>query len=601
MNKSCSPRVCVRRQFRLISPWMMAVLLIAPGTTFGGDEAAVHPAELAALSTGALVICGGGYLPDEVRHRFVELAGGEQAQLVVVTTASDTADSPDVERYLELWRKMKVAALSVLHTRSRETANDPAFSEILKTATGVWFLGGSQSKVTDTYLGTVTERLFHAVVERGGVIGGTSAGAAIMSPVMIRRGNPEPEVGKGFGFLPGCVVDQHFMNRNRQPRLMKVLAANPGLLGLGIDEGTALIVQGRRMNVMGESHVAACLAPSANRPARVEILKPGTEADLTTLIRAAVARNLPPNPSLDPPAPEVAHGTLVIVGGGTTPPEAARRFVAAAGGPDALVVVVTTALGPEPPAEARIPSWLFEAGAKNVRRLHAQTTREANAPATLELLRQARGIWFMGGRQWRLVDAYLGTEAERLFHKVLDQGGVVGGTSAGASIQARYLVRGNPLQNAEVITEGYEQGFGFLRGVAIDQHFSQRNRFDDMALVKQAHPQLIGLGVDDSTALIVTDHTMEVVGRNQVAVYADREIAPAAKPGYEVLHAGMRYDLKNRVKIEPATTTVVAQAGSSQTATVAQTGISEPAEPPEANDAAETAASGETAKALICE
>jgi cyanophycinase len=181
-------------------------------------------------------------------------------------------------------------------------------------------------------------------------------------------------------------------------------------------------------------------------------------------------------------------------------------------------------------------------------------------------LRQAKGVWFTGGRQWRLVEAYLDTEAHQLFQAVLDKGGVIGGTSAGATAQASYLVRGNPITNSEMMTEGYERGFGFLPGVAIDQHFSQRKRYRDMEALKRAYPQLIGLGVDESTGVIIKGHEMQVVGKHQVAVYDQRESAAKQDREFEVLKAGDRYDLQQceilakESKIIPASAVVAKSA-----------------------------------------
>ncbi len=269
---------------------LLALLLAVPFPV-NEDDSIAFSREFVAPVPGTLVICGGGDMPEPVLRRFVDAAGGTKARIVVVTTASETADSPsEVEDDLEFWRSLNPASLTVLHTRSSEEANDPDFARPLLTATGIWFLGGKQAWLTDTYLGTLTERLIHGVLKRGGAIGGESAGAAIMSAVMIRRGDPNPEVGRGFGFLPGTVIDQHFLTRHRQDRLMNVLSSHPGLVGLGIDEGTALIVQGRYLKVLGDSQVVACLSPSADRPASVKMLPSGSEADLVKLSRAANSR-----------------------------------------------------------------------------------------------------------------------------------------------------------------------------------------------------------------------------------------------------------------------------------------------------------------------
>lgn len=255
--------------------------------------------------TGRLVICGGGRLPEQLPRRFIEFAGGEAARIVVVTTASVYADTDKMELKLAFWRQQKLASLTILHTRSRATADEAAFAKPLTEATGVWFVGGNQSWLTETYLGTATERELRGVLTRGGVVGGTSAGAAIMSPIMIRRDKPELETCSGFGFLPGTVVDQHFLKRNRQGRLMKVLDSHRDLVGLGIDEGTALVVEGNHLSVVGESEVVVCSPASTNRPAEVHSLAAGAEADLGELRTALVAHlAAKPVPVVEPTSTE---------------------------------------------------------------------------------------------------------------------------------------------------------------------------------------------------------------------------------------------------------------------------------------------------------
>ncbi|HUY32366.1 MAG TPA: cyanophycinase [Pirellulales bacterium] len=265
-----------------------------------GSLRAGEPAQglegIAHTTAGKLFICGGGRLPDELRRRFIDMAGGPQARIVVITTASPYADTDRMEPKLALWREQSLADLTFLHTRSRVTADEAQFVRPLTLATGVWFVGGDQNWLIDTYLGTSTEREIHGVLARGGVVGGTSAGAAIMSPVMIRRDRPTLQFGPGFGFLQGTVVDQHFLKRKRQERLLRVLGGHPGLLGLGIDEGTALLVDGSHLFVYGESQVMVCSPPAADLPADVYSLDPGAEADLPQLRAHALAR-IEPKPA----------------------------------------------------------------------------------------------------------------------------------------------------------------------------------------------------------------------------------------------------------------------------------------------------------------
>lgn len=519
------------------------------GPAFSADPTLNSDSNPQLVTPGTLFICGGGNMPPQLMDRFIDIGGGKNTRLVIVTTASSYADQ-DITARLSGWydrlAEGEFASLDILHARSREEANEPAFSQCLETATAVWFVGGNQNWVVQTYLSTKTEERFHAVLERGGVIGGSSAGAAIMSKCMIAGGKPEPILSTGLGFLPGTIVDQHFRKRERLGRLTRAMEMRPGLLGIGIDEGTALILQGRTMEVMGESDVCLCLAPSQQRPERVIPLGVGQKADIVALRRAAVARATPTAIAKHTQEPAVRNGTLVIVGGGTTPPEAINTFLTAAGGGESPIVVVSNAGGEARPEDTSVCGLLNAAGAKCVQLIHPKSESELADPKLIALLKEARGVWFTGGRQWRLVDAFLDTNVEEMFHDVLRRGGVIGGTSAGATIQGEYLVRGNPVSNEEISAEGYERGFGFLPGVAIDQHFTQRNRLDDMAELKKVHPELLGLGVDESTALVVRGTTAQVIGQHNVTVFDGQRQDAAERVEFAVLKSGDRYDLRQR-------------------------------------------------------
>ncbi|CAN5916979.1 hypothetical protein BH23PLA1_BH23PLA1_32430 [soil metagenome] len=504
---------------------------------------------------GSLVIVGGGRMPDVILERFLDLAGGEGARLVVIPTAGASAGREgEVEELVELWNGRGFAAVEVLHTRDRDQADDPDFVAPLKEATAVWFNGGIQSRIADAYLGTAVEREVLALMKRGGVVGGTSAGAAIQSRLMIAGGNPQARLAEGFDLLPDAVVDQHFLARNRKPRLLGVIERNPGFFGVGIDEGTALVVRGRTMRVIGNSTVTVILGASDSRPVQeIELRANGRPADLTALRRAARDRSLQPYPPETLDAPKVESGSLVIVGGGGMPLEVVRRFIDLAGGPDATIVVVPTAEGgPIPEDSGRVSgvSMFTRAGARNVRVLYGTTPEEIETPEQVELLEQAGGIWFGGGRQWRFVDAYEGTRIVDLFHDVLGRGGVIGGSSAGATIQGDYLVRGNPLGNTDMMADGYERGFAFLPGVAIDQHFAQRRRFDDLAGVVDRFPQILGIGIDEATALIVEGSVAEVIGQGEAHFYDRSQPVAEGWPNILTIPAGGRYELVDRAAIE---------------------------------------------------
>ncbi|MCC6782920.1 MAG: cyanophycinase [Planctomycetes bacterium] len=216
---------------------------------------------------GVLWICGGGTLAPDVLAGFVSDAGGASARLVLIPGASRSADDADaLERQLARWRARGIAEPMVLHTRSRAEADDEAFVAPLRQATAVWFGGGDQKRLAEVFAGTRVERELHALLARGGVIGGSSAGAAIQSKVMIAGGNPEPQIGTGLDLLPGAIIDQHFRARQREARLVAAVRAHPECTGYGIDEGTALVVRGGVARVLGAGGVTVVQARGDDEP-----------------------------------------------------------------------------------------------------------------------------------------------------------------------------------------------------------------------------------------------------------------------------------------------------------------------------------------------
>lgn len=494
---------------------------------------------------GSLVLCG-GRIPDAARDEFVKRAGGREARLIVIPTAGGDTAEADGAAVAEIFKGRGIESIRVLHTANKAEANTPEFVAPLKDATAVWFTGGLQTFIERSYLHTLVEDELHALLARGGVVGGTSAGAACMSRIMLGRDWHRPG---GLGLMPGSIIDQHFLARNRRDRLQNALIRHPTLVGLGIDEGAGLIVEGRSLRCVGDSTVTVCYAATARCSAEEFVLKAGQRSDLTMLRRAAYDRTQMAFPPPEAPPPAVPHGSLVIVGGGGLTEEITQRFITLAGGPDALIVVLPIANADVLPPEPGDGKFLERAGAKNVHLLTARRREEVESPGFLDVLRQATGVWFGGGRQWRFVDAYEGTKAFSLFHDVLRRGGVIGGSSAGATIQGDYLVRGSPLGNEQMMCPGYERGLAFLPGVAIDQHFTQRKRFADMTSVMAVHPQLLGIGLDESTAIVVQKSTAEVLGKGHVHFYDRRKPVVEGQPDYEAFAAGARYDLAARKAI----------------------------------------------------
>lgn len=252
------------------------------------------------------------------------------------------------------------------------------------------------------------------------------------------------------------------------------------------------------------------------------------------------------------------NGSLVVVGGGGAGDEILQKFIALAGGPEVPLVVIPTAGGREEyDSDAGVADRLRDLGAENVQVVHTYDPEEADTEAFARPVAEAMGVWFGGGRQWRLVDAYGGTRTEAAFHGVLERGGVIGGSSAGATIQGSYLARGDT-RNNQIMMGDHEAGFGFIKNIAIDQHVLARNRHFDLFNILDERPELLGVGIDEKTAMIVQGNTFEVMGPSYVLVYdrsfwsregSNRKELPQANRLFYFLRDGDRYDMLQRRKI----------------------------------------------------
>jgi cyanophycinase len=250
-----------------------------------------------------------------------------------------------------------------------------------------------------------------------------------------------------------------------------------------------------------------------------------------------------------------AKGTLIIIGGGEISESLNRKIMEVSGGLQIPIVVIPTADGRENYDENFGEAGLLrKMGATNVTVLHTSDRNIANTEAFVKPLLNARLVWFSGGRQWRLVDSYKNTLTEKMLWKVLENGGTIGGSSAGATIQGSFLVRGDT-KNNQVMMGDHQEGFGFLRNVAIDQHVLARNRQFDMFEILRNRPELLGIGIDESTAIIVKGETFEVVGKSYVVVYDGKfwsregsEFKKLPEKGqiFYFLREGDRYNLRER-------------------------------------------------------
>jgi cyanophycinase len=257
-------------------------------------------------------------------------------------------------------------------------------------------------------------------------------------------------------------------------------------------------------------------------------------------------------------APEYgpAKGALVIIGGGSTKDTGIlEKFIELAGGPKKNFVIVPTAGGNKTTdgtvkvyeEEKVVASWK-KLGLANVHMLHTHDPKIADTEEFVRHLKEADAVWFDGGRQWNIVDSYTNTLTYKEFHKVLERGGVIAGSSAGATIQGDYLVRGAIAGPDIMMTpeKEHEHGFNFLRKTAIDQHINTRLRWDDLIPVIKKYPNLLGIGLSEGTAIIVKGDRFEVMGKWKVAIHDNTRLYQPWEKPYFVLSAGDVYNMNTR-------------------------------------------------------
>jgi cyanophycinase len=228
------------------------------------SEEESHQQSSQSQAKGQLIIIGGAEDKSgecKILREFVRRAGGRQAKIVVMTAATSLPGEVGAD-YRDLLERFGIEEVRIVDTERREDASESRNLEVIEQATGVFFTGGDQARITDLLKDTEIDQLLHKKFAQGLVIGGTSAGAAMMPDIMIVDGeaetNPRIEIATlepGMGFLPGVAIDQHFAQRGRLGRLISALIQQPAILGFGIDENTAIAVKGDEVEIIGEGAV----------------------------------------------------------------------------------------------------------------------------------------------------------------------------------------------------------------------------------------------------------------------------------------------------------------------------------------------------------
>ncbi|MGE7764238.1 cyanophycinase [Peribacillus sp. NPDC096540] len=216
------------------------------------------------MNCGELLIIGGAEdkcLEGEVLNKFVELAIRAKGGIGILPTASQIPEEVSKE-YIRIFRDLGVSRVEVIKLNSREDAEEPAICEQLASFSAIFITGGNQSRLSELIGQTKFHNTLSNAWHNGMVLAGTSAGASIMGKQMIVAADTmlnddklKVEIGKGFGFLDGLLIDQHFSQRGRFDRLLSAIAENKEIIGIGIDENTAILVKEGQFEVFGQHQV----------------------------------------------------------------------------------------------------------------------------------------------------------------------------------------------------------------------------------------------------------------------------------------------------------------------------------------------------------
>lgn len=497
---------------------------------------------------GTLLIHGGS-LAEWSADAFLALLGDKQAPIVVLPTAGEDDACGDDAPAARTLRERGAGNVTVLHTRERGTAQNPGFAAPLRTARGVWISGGQQSRLAQAYLHTCVHRELFGVLERGGVVAGNSAGASIQGEFLY-GGHAAGDIG--FKLVRGTAIGQHYLRRRRQGTLVRILEEHRQLLGIGIDEETYVLVRGDRMQVHGFGKVAFCdpWRPGWPGAEPYELLLPGEAFDLSRREKLG-ARKWDPadlwegrdkpwtSPAWAWNGPSSPAGALVLAGD-QPGAELLGRFLELAGGPEAPLLYIPTAASRAAGEAQREYLALRALGARELSIWHTIDRNAANSIAFTAPLRQAAGVWFGPGEQWRLAEAYLHTLAHRELFALLGRGGAVGGSGAGARFLGIHMA-GDP--------DGWNEGAGLLRGAALHTWAMEKRPIAAMEAFLAKYSYALGIGIDAGAGIVVAGDRFEVLGPGKAALFdPSRRGWPwgGGDASHILLGAGEEFDLRAR-------------------------------------------------------
>ncbi len=577
-------------------------------------------------SNGSIILHGGGQISTQVLREFVELSGGKKARIVVIPSGifvrGQRDDGEEFDESIEEfdarvrdfwpgWINMEerglIESLDFLYTDNREDCERPEFVEKLRRATGVFVPAAYQGKLawrfTHRYPDRWSEtrdsrfqRELRAVVSRGGVVMGHGGGSSALADLMIKGGQTESgrpmeaEVQPGLGLIQGAIVDQNFdtvsgrlerltnllKDMNRLDAMVRWPATGRSMIGLGIEQETALVIQGDRLRVVGERTAHLFLKGNGDRT--VWWTRIDAESGTYRIDRRSEGHGkVPPsnaqvqqewsNPlGMPEPIDPRKVGAVVLHGGGAnqdlidvfprlTHQSLPRLLHCPAADTEFQPLEGETAQEFRSRAGEYFDVWIEKEAkgeCQDLKFLSCRTAEEAKRASFLEPIRKADGVWFSGGDQAELSRLFVDPEGvspfEAALHEVVRRGGVVGGSSAGTAIMAKVMIVSTQENNTGPMRANIGKGLSLLRHAIIEQHLGgegragrlerftelllndakvrsqmdEESQTDDKFGRDRSVPHRIGLAIEEETWIVIRGHQIEVFGKNRAHVFLVR-------------------------------------------------------------------------------
>lgn len=487
---------------------------------------------------GNIMIVGTGAIPTNAKLAFVELAKGKDGKLIIIKTSKKKNKETD------FWFDKIGEIITIEIGGNQKLSKDQ--KNAFRSATALW-LEDDFSKYNFT---KELKPLLNGILNRNGVIGGKGSSAENFATLLYRNQSTE----KGLDLLPNSFIWTKGYTENYK----KISNNYQGKVIWNVPSETAVLIHNNReVSVLGVGEVELKVPGNKEWKERVVKYKQKVKLPYTTDLlswnRSALQRTKKYFPSKKTIVPHVSNGALIIIGGSGYPEGMWEKVINLSGGTEANFFCISQT------SSSYGAKKLKALGCKNVVIHHTKTGTEGIDQGEdlklLEDIKNADALYFGGGRTYKFMDAYLGTTAHNEMKNLLKRGGLILGTSAGAQIQGDFLVRGDPRTNKNIWLEGSDEGLSFLEGVIIDAHFRERGRELKLPYLLEKHPQMLGIGIDEATALFVQKSIAEVWGRNSVTFYdlsnSDNKDLPVEEIGSPViLKDGQKYNLELRKKIK---------------------------------------------------